>query len=145
MQEVGIDMCHITQLLRLIFEQVNRFFVQLMLYDIGTHLVIGIESMEMLQSLGPAAKIVVNFETASILRKLLKFAQEWEVFSRVLHEIRDLFASNTGQSYPLSLLSNQQCELEVVETQSMVVQTVSICEETHMLNCVLCLLRALFC
>lgn len=78
-----------------------------MLYDISVHLVIGVESMEMLQSLGPAAEIIVNFETTSIVGKLLKFPQEWKVFSRVLHEIRDLFANHTSQSYPLSLLSNQ--------------------------------------
>lgn len=100
MQEVSIYMCYVTQLLWLIFEQVNRFFVQLMFYDIGAYLVIGVQSVEMLQSLGPAAKIVVNFKTASIVGKLLEFPQEWEVFSGVLHEIRDSFASQTAPILP---------------------------------------------
>lgn len=93
-------MCYVTQLLRLILKQVDCFFIQLMLYDINAYLVICVESVEMLQSLGPAAKIVVYFETASIFRKLLEFPQEWEVFSGVLREIRDSFASHTAPTLP---------------------------------------------
>lgn len=48
-------------------------------------------------------------------------------------------------AHPLGLLGDEQGELEVVEPQRIIVQLVSIRQEAHMLDCVVCLFGRLFC
>lgn len=48
-------------------------------------------------------------------------------------------------AYPLGLLGDEQCELQVVEPQRVIVQLVSIRQEAHVLDCVVCLFGRLFC
>ncbi len=55
-----------------------------MLDNVSPDLLVGIESIEMIQSLGEASEMVVNFKLTSKFRQLLQFPQEWQILARVL-------------------------------------------------------------
>lgn len=55
-----------------------------MLDNIGPNLIMGIESIQMLQSLGETREMIVNLELTSSFGELLQFTQEWKVFTGVL-------------------------------------------------------------
>lgn len=48
------------------------------------------------------------------------------------------------KSYSLGLLGHEQGQFEVVKAKSMIIEPVRIRQETHMLDRVFCLARALF-
>lgn len=81
---VGVEMCDVFLLLRLIPVDIESFLVQDMLGDIVPDLIMSTESIEMLQCLRKARKVVVDFEMTPSLGQLLQLPKEWKVFSRIL-------------------------------------------------------------
>lgn len=81
---VCIELGDFSLLLALILVKFQSFRVQDMLDDICPDLLMGIESIEVIQSLGEASEMVVNLKLASKFRQLLQFPQKWQIFARVL-------------------------------------------------------------
>lgn len=68
---IGISIGDIVQLLRLVLIEIDGILVQDMLDCVFSKLVVGVEHMEMLDSLAMPSKVVVDFEMASGFRGLL--------------------------------------------------------------------------
>lgn len=83
---VGIEMCDVFLLLRLIPVDIESFLIQNMLGDIVPDLIMSTEGIEMLQCLRKPRKVVVDFEVTPSLGQLLQLPKEWEVFSRILED-----------------------------------------------------------
>lgn len=84
----------------------------------------GVQSVQMLQSLSKAAEMVVDLELTSSLWELLQFTEERKILARI----------------HLCLLSNQESKLKVVYSQGVRIKSVCVCQETHVLNGVFSLL-----
>lgn len=81
---VCIKLSDFSLLLALVLVKFERLLIQDMLDDICPDLIMGIESIQMIQSLGEAGEMVVNFKLTSKFRQLLQFTQEWKIFTRIL-------------------------------------------------------------
>ena len=137
-------MSGVAELLGLVLVEVDGILVQDMLDCVCPDFVMSVESMQMLESLGCPPQIVVDLEMATKFRKLLQLAQEGQIFTRILILLVWFGRTRYRGPHSLRLLGDEQGELQVIETQCVVVQLVRICQETHVLNCVICLFGRLF-
>lgn len=87
---VGVEVGDVPQLLGLVLVSINGFLVQVVLDGVCPKLVICACCMQSLQSLGPAAEVVIDFEVLSKLRELLELPQEWEVLAGILDGISNV-------------------------------------------------------
>lgn len=68
---IGVELGHVTELLRLILVQLNCFLVQGMFDCVEPELIVLVERMQVLQCFCKTTQVIVNLEAPSELRQLL--------------------------------------------------------------------------
>ena len=98
----------------LVLIDIKGFFVQGVSDGVRTQFFVRIEGMKMSQGLSIPSKVVVNFKVSSKFRGFLELAEEWQIFTRVLSDVR-MSVKSRSNTYPLGLLRNHESELKVIE------------------------------
>ena len=109
--------------------------------------VVGAQRKQMFEGLVEAGKVIVNFKATPCLWQILQFSKEWKILPRILIKFSEnsVDKGNCNKSHHLGLLSDQKGKLQVVQAESVGVQTIRISQEAHMLNGILGLLWVLRC
>jgi hypothetical protein len=75
-QVLGVQLSQFSKSTRLILEKLQCLAVEVMFHNVLFQLIICVESVQVLQSLGGTIEIVVNLKLPTKLRKCLKLPQE---------------------------------------------------------------------
>ena len=81
-------MGYVSQLLWLVSIDIQSFFVQGVSDGVCAELIVCIKRMEMLQGFSEAPQVIVDLEVLSKFRSLLQFAEEGQIFTRILLVVR---------------------------------------------------------